>query len=278
MSECSDVSLETGECTGYMTYDIASVYNPHFKYSGEKCVSAVVQVYAPVFLGSVILSAFAPLAFDVLVIPSAAPHLRGLASRGSVVAGHALRLLSMVTIAMPVHVGEVHLHQRRERSKMAINAVRLGFGALISVLAVAVTFGIASPLVGVAAGLSALATHLRYQRLVVGLDHPQHDEDIQAFKQQLDDHGGGILQNSLLMTDDDEQQGELEMLGCTVLPRTCSAVVAMGTLCFWILAGVGYLSFDVAGTSAAVSWVVASVAVAGLGLLGLIQQRSSRSS
>jgi len=70
---CSVTSFSTGVCVEYATDTFTSTFKPSFAYDGEACVSAIISVYGPVFLGSVLFAAILPAAMEMIFVPLLAP-------------------------------------------------------------------------------------------------------------------------------------------------------------------------------------------------------------
>jgi len=166
------------QCITFSRDLIQSTYTPEFEYDGSRCVSAVIGVYAPVFVGSVLLTAVLPAALELLVVPTLAPwcHRK---SASSPMARRCLAVLRDLTLnVLPV------LAEAKARAEMAgpstettsgatdpltfpplppINVdtlaqrvVERGLVQLVGTLLIALTFGLAAPVVGGACAVAVL--------------------------------------------------------------------------------------------------------------------------
>ena len=73
ISYCAIIDPLTGSCHEYAAFPATSIYTLTFAYDGEVCVSAVLSVYGPVFLGVVLLAAALPAGVEVIIVPWLAP-------------------------------------------------------------------------------------------------------------------------------------------------------------------------------------------------------------
>jgi hypothetical protein len=158
-----------GLCTSYSDDIITSTYGPQFFYQGELCASAVLSVYAPVFLVSVLLSAVLPASVDLIFVPwLAKSHKFKLASL-------LLGLLEPVSLLHFDHLVHDHEESPRRAPDLVDRAQRIverGLTQLLVTLLIALTFGIAVPMVGASCVVASTVQLMHYQHvlsIIIGL-------------------------------------------------------------------------------------------------------------
>lgn len=192
---------------GYGIRRFNSIYRPKFSYSGDRCFAAVVSTYAPVFLLSVLFSAIIPAVLEVLLIPQAVRS----SQKG------VLKLLRQTTFAVSLELdhmtGSNNLGPNALR-ELAQRVVYRGIVGLLSTLVLALTFGIAAPVVGIACVIAAL----------VQLAH--HDYILRRIVECASRKEGPFAPN---------------LMGCCVLPRFCVVLVVGSVALTWFVGIIGYL-------------------------------------
>jgi len=189
-----------------------STYTPNFAYDGEVCVSAVLSVYGPVYLGVVLLAAALPAGVEISVVPWLAPWCYR-NTESSTVARTGLAILRAVTW----NVWPALADARVQFSDLSLGAAKLDYLAqrvverafvqLMPTLLVALTFGIAVPLVGGACVVAAFV-HLLHHRHVLG---------------------------QIVSLGSTEQPAVVpNLMGCTDVPVGCLIVVVVTVLLVWV--------------------------------------------
>jgi len=230
---CTSINIdENGRktCTIYATNTVQSTYTPTFEYSGERCVSAILEVYAPVFLASVFLTAVIPALFEVYIVPSLAPwcHRRAATSRGAQWAMLALRALTWnVSAALALAGSNDHPSSGLPRNAdyLAQRIVERGFAQMMGTLLVALTMGTAAPAVGLGCAVAA----------AVQLAHTQH-----VLGQLV---GLGVASGV-------ESPAVPNLMGCNKVPVECAAIVAIAVLLLWGGTSARFLDPMALGTAA----------------------------
>lgn len=167
----------SGLCTDLGSYDIYSTFTPKYDFSGSRCVSAILRIYAPVYLLVVLLVAMVPFILEILVVPIMAPFCMRHRMH-SFIAHSLLRFFeatsSNVTLVLApkVYVDSEHIAQR---------AIERGVTDLCTTLITALTFGLAVPYVGAAcvvAALVQLANSLRTFRKAISYSVSRADHKL----------------------------------------------------------------------------------------------------
>jgi hypothetical protein len=250
-----DMYDSESRCVLYGTDVATSTYTHSFVYDGEECVSAVLSVYGPVFLGAVLLAATLPAGLEMSVVPWLAPWCHRNAE-SSTVARASLACLRTVTwnvwpalvdadvLAPDFSLGADKIDYLAQR------VVERAFVQVTGTLILALTFGIAVPAVGGACALAALV-QLLHHRHVLG--------QIVAL--------GRIEQPAVVPN----------LMGCKDVPAGCALVVVATVFLVWLCAAVGYLEPTTVGVTLMVGPVVAA-AVASGGAACWIQKTSRSTS
>lgn len=212
---CSEIDTLTTQCTEYTTESIESTYEFQFSYGGDECVSAVLEVYAPVFVGSIILSAFLPFALHLIILPRLVPILRRSSNRA---AGIMLRLFGMIS-SLSVVTREVDSMSEERRDIAGRRLVRQAFQALLTNAAIASTFGLAVPMVGLSSLIGSLACAVHYSHLI--------EVCLSDQAKKLEYASGGDT--------------HLLFSGCTRVPGVCGITIAISSILFWTFAVYDYL-------------------------------------
>ena len=159
---CGGSLIENGKstCTLYETYFVDSTYPYVFSYSGEQCVSAVLEAYGPVHFASLLLTSMGTAAVELL-----APCLYRWAVPESRCGGLVRRFLE-TAFAMRTLNGEWRAPPGDQATNQAQRLVERAFRNLIGILLVALTFGLAVPLVAGAAAVSAVCVGVHHAFLL----------------------------------------------------------------------------------------------------------------
>ena len=167
-------------CAEYDTSYASSRYSFEFAYSGEQCVSAVLETYGPVHFASLLLTSLGTAAAELVV-----PGLYAWVSpSGSDVPesqlGGAVRWLLGYSFAVSTLRGEWRAQGPDDvrSANQAQWVVERAFRNLLSILLIALTFGLAVPLVGAAAAVSTciVAVHHAYLLGKLAASFPQTDD------------------------------------------------------------------------------------------------------
>jgi len=224
-SHCSTKDAITDTCIEYAIDTTISTYTPNFAYDGEVCVSAVISVYGPVFLGVVLLVATLPAGMEIFVVPWLAPWCYRNAE-SSTTAHTGLKFLQAVTrnvwpalanagvLPPDFSLGTAKLDY------MAQRVVERAFMQVMVTLLVALTFGIAVPAVGGACAV-AVCVKLLHHRHVLG----------QIAKL-------GRLEQPAAVPN---------LMGCTDIPVSCAVILVATVVMVWVCGAVGYLEPAVIG-------------------------------
>jgi hypothetical protein len=222
---CFTGDATTGICTEYATSTVISTYTPSFAYDGESCVSAVLSVYGPVFLGVVLLAAILPAGVEIFIVPWLAPWCYRNAE-SSTVARTGLGFLRAVTwnvwpalsnaavLPPDFSLGAAKLDYLAQR------VVERAFVQVMTALLVALTFGIAVPVVGGACAVAAFVQLLHHRHVlgqIVGL---------------------GRLEQPAVVPN---------LMGCTDIPASSAVVIVVTVTLVWVCGIVGYLEPAVIG-------------------------------
>ena len=223
--ECIATDYSTGLCVEYANIVAESTYTPSFAYDGERCVSAVLAVYGPVYLGAVLLAATLPAGMETIFVPWLAPWCYRYAE-SSTVARACLAFLRAVTWNVwPVlaNAGVLHSNFSTGAAKLDYLAQRVVERAFVQVmvtLLVALTFGIAVPAVGGSCAVAAFV-QLLHHRHVLG--------QIVAL---------GRLEQPAVVPN---------LMGCTDIPVSCAVMIVVTVVLLWMCAALGYLEPAVVG-------------------------------
>lgn len=169
-------------CAEYATSYANSRYSFDFAYSGEQCVSAVHETYAPVHFASLLLTSLGTAAAELVVPGLYAWVIRsGSGSNGPESRlGGAMRCLLDYTFAVPTLHGVWRAPgPGDERSaNQAQWVVERAFRNQLGILLVVLTFGLAVPLVGAAAPVSTcvVAVHHAFLLGKLAAHFPQTDD------------------------------------------------------------------------------------------------------
>ena len=225
-------------CVNYATSTAVSTFTPSFAYDSEVCVSAILSVYGPVFLGVVLLAAALPAGMETFVVPWLAPWCYRKAETFTV-AHVGLAFLRAVTWNVwPVlaHAGVLPPVLPLGAAKLdylAQRVVERAFGQVITTLIVALTFGIAMPVVGGACAVAAFVQLLHHRHVL-----------------------GQIVNIGRL-----EQPAVVpNLMGCTDNPVSCAIVVVATVVLVWVCGTSGYLEPAVIGSMLLSGLIVALAA------------------
>ena len=224
---CASDSSDAELCPRKLVSAFTSSFKPHFSYRGEHCASAMVEIYAPVYLQSAILAAVLPALLELVVVPWSVRR-----AKTSVVARRMVWALEQITLNANVvaellegtsqedewtnHIGRGSAPSSPNQSsshgpnrnpnllidELAQEVVERGFGQLVSTLLLALTFGLAAPMAGLALGAAAgvqLVHHLCVLGQVVEVARLRHGH---------------------------RRPKHVELHGCDRVPWGCGAVVA----------------------------------------------------
>jgi len=225
ISYCSATDPLTNFCVEYATLIVTSTYKPSFYYDGEVCISAVLSVYAPVFLGVVLLVATLPAGMETIIIPWLAPWCYRNAE-SSTVARTGLAFLRAVTWNVwpaLANAGVLPPNFSLGAAKLdylAQRVVERAFVQVMTTLLVALTFGIAVPVVGGACAVAAFVQLLHHRHVlgqIVGL---------------------GRLEQPAVVPN---------LMGCTDIPASSAVVIVVTVTLVWVCGIVGYLEPAVIG-------------------------------
>jgi Leucine-rich repeat (LRR) protein len=227
ISYCAIFKSSTRLCLEYATIQATSTYKPSFAYDGGVCVSAILSVYGPVFLGTVLLAATLPAGIERIVVPWLAPRCYQNAE-SSMVARTGLAFLQAVTwnvwpalakagvLPLDFSLGTAKLDYLAQR------VVERAFMRVMVTLILALTFGIAVPVVGGACAI-AVFVQLLHHRHVLG--------QIVAL---------GRLEQPVVVPN---------LMGCTDVPAGCAVVVVVTVVLVWVCGAVSYLEPAVVGVT-----------------------------
>jgi Leucine-rich repeat (LRR) protein len=212
-------------CFEYAVVIVTSTYTPSFDYDAEVCVSAVLSVYGPVFLGVVLLTATIPAGMETLVVPWLAPWCyRNAASSKMARTGltffHAVTwnvwpVLADAGVLPPdFSLGAAKLDYLAQR------VVERAFVQMMATFLAALTFGIAVPIVGGACAVAAFVQLLHHRHVL-----------------------GQIVELGRL-----EQPAVVpNLMGCTDIPIVCALVIVTTVVLVWVCGAMGYLDSAVIG-------------------------------
>jgi hypothetical protein len=223
-------------CTKVTEDTVISTYKPQPRYDGENCVSAVLDIWVPIFMASVLVSSCFTAGLELFVIPKLVPYCfqrrhRSFLARNCLSGLHFLtRRLSEVAAAKhssivgasgkdSADVGKTLIEHLfipvADLDSIARGLVERAVGQLAFTLLVAVTIGLAAPFVGAACVVAA----------VVQLIHHLH---VLRFVADFADTGPSrTLPNVAL---------------CNIVPAGCGATILLSALVFWSWASIDYLN------------------------------------
>jgi Leucine-rich repeat (LRR) protein len=233
-----DDFLLSSPCLEYGSALAKSTYTPSFAYDGELCVSAVLSVYGPVFLGVALLAATLPASFEMVVVPWLAPWcyrnsaLSALARTGLAF----FRMMTWNVWPTLADAGVLPPDFSLGASKLdylAQRVVERAFVQIMVTLLVALTFGIAVPAVGGACAVAAFVQVLHHRHVlgqIVGL---------------------GRLEQPVIVPN---------LMGCTDVPVGCAAVITVTVMLVWVCGAISYLEPVVVGAMLLFGLIVALLA------------------
>jgi hypothetical protein len=233
-SYCSATNFETGLCVEFATMEVTSTYMPRVAYDSEACVSAVLSVYGPVFLGVALLTATLPAGIETIIVPKLAPWCYRNAKSSPMARSCLAFLLAITWNVWPslVEAGVLRTEFPLGAAKLdylAQRVVERAFVQVIATLLEALTFGIAVPLVGSACAVAAFVQLLHHRHVL-----------------------GQIVSLGLL-----EQPAVVANLaGCTEIPLGCALVLVVTVMLVWISVAVGYLEPSVIGVMLSIGPIV----------------------
>ena len=226
---CAVTQVETGDCLEYSKVQVKSSYYPKFEYDGELCVSAVFEAYIPVLLVTVLLCAVLQAALEFFVVPVAAPWLHQRAA-ASAVARRFLELLRLLAWNVPTALPDVVL-SADSWDYAAQRVIEAGIAGLLFVLLIALTFGLAAPLLALACGVAS-CVHVVNTKHVLAQVATVSTQQHLAFP---------------------------DLKGCTRAPPVCGLVVVLTAVVFWGCGSVHYLDISTEGTVAALVFFTCAV-------------------
>jgi hypothetical protein len=219
-------------CREYAELTFSNNYVPSFEYSGGKCVSAVVEIYAPVFLTSILLIAIIPAAFEVFLVPKFVLWFLRRGEMNMLFRNFQKVLRSNVSATLTETLATDGSIQHARLNNLAQYSLERGFSQLLGTLLVALTFGIAAPIIGVACAFASIVQAL----------HHRH-----------------ILREIFFLGASKETT--INIKGCSTVPVGCGAVVVITVLLVWLFACVGFLNLGAFCSAAAVVLLVAALAI-----------------
>ena len=237
-SYCSVTDSKSDICSEYVATTYSSTYTPGFAYDGEVCVSAVLSVYGPVFVGVVLLIATLPAGMEFFVVPWLAPWCFSNAE-SSTMARTGLAFFRAVTWNVWPTLADASVLPPNfslgaaKLDFLAQRVVERAFVQLIATLIIALTFGIAVPVVGGACAVAAFVQLLHHRHVlgqVVGL---------------------GRLEQPAVVPN---------LMGCTEIPACSAVVIVVTVLLVWVCGIVGYLEPAVIGCMLLIGLCVAFAA------------------
>jgi Leucine-rich repeat (LRR) protein len=239
ISTCEYFDVTSGLCVQYATSSVISTYKPVFTHdSSGVCVSAVISVYGPVYLGVVLLAATIPAGMETIIVPWLAPRCYR-NNESSTVARAGLTFLRMVTWNVWPTLRDAGLLPSdfslgaAKLDYLARRVVERAFAQVMMTLLVALTFGIAVPVVGGAcavAGFVQLLHHRHVLGQIVGL---------------------GRLEQPAVVPN---------LVGCTDIPFGCAAVLVATVMLVWTWGSLNYLEPVVVGSIVFIGLCVGMVA------------------
>jgi len=238
ISACSLSDKATGTCLEYSTETAMSTFTPSFAYDGEVCISAVLAVYGPVFLGVVLFAATLPAGVETLIVPWLAPWCYRNSKTSTVARTGLIFLCAVAWNVWPVLANAGVLPHNfsfgaDKLDHLAQRVVERAFVQVIVTLLVALTFGIAVPIVGGASAVAALVQLLHHRHVlgqIVGL---------------------GRLEQPAVVPN---------LMGCTDIPTSCAVVVVATVVMVWVCGTVGYLEPVVIGCALLIGLIMALAA------------------
>jgi hypothetical protein len=218
---CNATDLQ-GQCLEYTSTSIQSNYKPLFSYDGDQCVTAMLSTYAPVFLAYIMLSAPISATLDLLVVPLLAPWCYRNADH-SRAAELCLKYLKKICWNVPSvlcanfnsKVDVLEVTQGVNLKYASRSVMRRALVQFSSTLLIALTFGLAAPMIGLACIFAAILD-FRHHSLVIS---------------QIVSLGEVMPKPSLP-----------DMKGCSLMPRFTCFVVIITVLAYWCCAMVDYMN------------------------------------
>jgi Leucine-rich repeat (LRR) protein len=247
---CSHFDVATSICLAYSTSTVTSVFTPSFVYVGERCFSAVLSVYGPVFLGVVLLAATLPAGVETIIVPWLAPWCYRNAESSSIARAGLTFLRAVAWNVWPAlaNAGMLASNFTIGASRLdylAQRVVERAFVQVLMTLLVALTFGIAMPVVGSACAVAAFVQLLHHRHVL-----------------------GQIVTLGRL-----EQPAVVpNLMGCMDVPVGCAIIVVITVVLMWVCGAMGYLKPVVVALTLLIGLSVA------LGVCGFIARwRTSQS-
>ena len=177
ISTCALRDPSSSQCVEYTTTSATSTYTPRFTHQSGICMSAIMSVYGPVFLGVVLLAATLPAGMETIIVPWLAPWCYRNAE-SSTVARAGLRFLQMLAWNVWPTLSNAGLLPpdfslgAAKLDYLAQRVVERAFVQLMATLMVALTFGNGVPVVNGACAVAAFVQLLHHRHVlgqIVGL-------------------------------------------------------------------------------------------------------------
>jgi hypothetical protein len=249
-----------------LSFFISYIYILHE--NENRCVSAVLDIYAPVFVAAVLLSAILPATLELSIVPLLAPYLyrkqqqqqtlessssgaTPLSSITSPQTRHAWSSSVMVSRWLLLMVRssswnvnavlygskDISLHQSSSTSVYSSRRViERGFSQLLALLVIALTFGLTAPFVGVSCGTAALISICHHWSVLLQIvntfDHRRLLGRLDRTTDDDDDDDDVFVPTSRQPTTDNSLS--IDLATCNSVPWSCALVIMVVSVAVWV--------------------------------------------
>jgi Leucine-rich repeat (LRR) protein len=244
ISTCA-LSFDKSFCIKYATSSAISTFKPRFTHDSGVCMSAILSVYAPVFLGVVLLAATVPAGMETIIVPWLAPWCYRNA-KSSTAARAGLAFLRMVTWNVWPTLADAGLLPpdfslgAAKVDYLARRVVERAFAQVMPTLLVALTFGSGVPVLSGACAVAAFVQLLHHRHVlgqIVGLGRLEQPAVVPNLMGCTDVPFGCavVLVVTVAMV---SMWGALRYLepiviGCMIFAGLCVGMVACGIIARW---------------------------------------------
>eukprot|EP00613_Pedinella_sp_CCMP2098_P028110 CAMPEP_0171700972 /NCGR_PEP_ID=MMETSP0991-20121206/10805_1 /TAXON_ID=483369 /ORGANISM="non described non described, Strain CCMP2098" /LENGTH=602 /DNA_ID=CAMNT_0012290199 /DNA_START=264 /DNA_END=2072 /DNA_ORIENTATION=+ len=241
---CSDYDTQTDFCRSYGTTSVESSYRPPFQYSGDTCLSALLDTYDSIFLTAVLFLALVPATTEIIIVRVFASwcYTNIETSRFARFVLKFLRVVTWNVTPTLVEAGYIPFPEISRVNYQLQRVVERSFIQLISTLLISLTFGLAAPVVGVACAVASLVQYYHHC-CVVG--HFVSAALISEHRELLS-----------AVSDVEKVDGHQSVARSALYPPfPCAVVVVVTVLVFWSGGSFRFLEVSVVGVAALVTWI-----------------------
>jgi hypothetical protein len=212
---CAIYDSGSHTCNRYASTDVESTYLPPFRYSGERCVSAILSVYAPIYLTTVLSAAVLPAFLECIIVPLVALQCYR-AAPDNKIARWIMFLLKGVTWNVSSTLALAGERVDVDVDVIIQRIIERAYVQLIATLLVALSYGISVPVVG---GASVVAAAVQFVH------------NLYVFSQTA----------ALSALSGEALAPTKSLAYCCALPPACAFIIATAILIFWVSISVDFL-------------------------------------